>query len=152
MFSHGAHHARGEPVEPDAPEVTGRFLIPVTVDDLAANGLLEEAQFTRCAGSARSRPSPQGKTTSPDWPSPPTSESRPTSFTPAAAEIVALRSFVEDGGARLKQLLAQLRARGMETLRFPKVHPAEISKEWLQTLGFSPAGGHLLYAARARSA
>ena len=27
-------------------------------------------------------------------------------------EIVSLRSFVEDGGARLKQLLAQLRARG----------------------------------------
>jgi len=37
-------------------------------------------------------------------------------------------------------------------LRFPKVHPAEASKEWLQSLGFSPAGGHLLYAARARSA
>ena len=35
----------------------------------------------RCAGSARSRPSPQGRTTSPDSPSPPTSESRPTSFT-----------------------------------------------------------------------
>ena len=32
------------------------------------------------------------------------------------------------------------------------VHPAEISKEWVETLGFSPAGGHLLYAARARSA
>ena len=65
---------------------------------------------------------------------------------------MALRSFVEDGGARLKQLLAQLRARGIETLRFPKVHPAEISKEWLQALGFSPAGGHLLYAAQARPA
>ena len=67
-------------------------------------------------------------------------------------EIVSLRSFIGDGGARLKQLLSQLRARGMETFRFPKVHPAEISKEWLEILGFSPAGGHLLYAARARSA
>ena len=67
-------------------------------------------------------------------------------------EIVSLRSFIDDGGARLKQLLSQLRARGMETFRLPKVHPAEISKEWLETLGFSPAGGHLLYAARARSA
>ena len=52
----------------------------------------------------------------------------------------------------MKQLLSQLGARGMETFRFPKVHPAEISKEGLETLGFSPAGGHLLYAARARSA
>jgi hypothetical protein len=66
-------------------------------------------------------------------------------------EIVSLRSFVDDGGARLQQLLSQLGAQGMKTFRFPKVHPAEISKEWLETLGFSPAGGHLLYAGRARS-
>ena len=66
-------------------------------------------------------------------------------------EILSLRSFVEDGGARLTQLLSQLRARGMGTFRFPKVHPAEISKELLETLGFRPAGGHLLYAAKARS-
>ena len=67
-------------------------------------------------------------------------------------EIMSLRSFVEDGGARLTQLISQLRARGMGTLRFPKVHPAEISKELLETLGFSPTGGHVLYAARARPA
>ena len=63
---------------------------------------------------------------------------------------MSLRSFVEDGGARLKQLLSRLRARGTRTFRFPKVHPAEISKEFLETLGFRPAGGHLLYAAKAR--
>ena len=67
-------------------------------------------------------------------------------------EIVSLRSFIEDGGARLRQLLSQLRARGLGTFRFPKVHPAEISKELMETLGFRPAGEHLLYAARARSA
>jgi hypothetical protein len=63
-------------------------------------------------------------------------------------EIVSLRSFIEDGGARLRQLVSRL---GMGTFRFPKVHPAEISKEILETLGFRPAGGHLLYAAKARS-
>jgi hypothetical protein len=63
-------------------------------------------------------------------------------------EILSLRSFVDDGGARLTQLLSRL---GPGTFRFPKVHPAEISKEFLETLGFRPAGGHLLYAARARS-
>jgi len=54
----------------------------------------------------------------------------------------------------LKELLSRLRARGIETFRFPKVHPTEIPKEWVETLGFSPAGAHLLllYAARARSA
>ena len=65
-------------------------------------------------------------------------------------EIMALRSFIQDGGARLTQLLSQLRARGMGTFRFPKVHPAEISKEFLETLGFRPAGGHRLYAATLR--
>ena len=64
---------------------------------------------------------------------------------------MSLRSFIEDGGARLKQLLSRLRAGGMTTFRFPKVHPAEISKELLETLGFRPAGRHRLYAAKARS-
>ena len=66
-------------------------------------------------------------------------------------EIVSLRSFIEDGGALLKRLFSRLRASGMRTFRFPKVHPAEISEEFLETLGFRPAGGHRLYAARARS-
>ena len=66
-------------------------------------------------------------------------------------EILSMRSFIEDGGARLKQLLSQLGAQGNKTFRFPKVHPAEISKALLETLGFRPAGGHLLFAARARS-
>ena len=65
-------------------------------------------------------------------------------------ELLSLRSFVEDGGARLKQLVSRLRPNGMATLRFPKVHPAEISKACLETLGFRPAGGYRLYAARAR--
>ena len=69
--------------------------------------------------------------------------------TTRGAEILSLRSFVEDGGARLAQLLARLAGTG--TFRFPKVHPAEISTELLETLGFRPAGGHLLYAATARS-
>jgi hypothetical protein len=56
-------------------------------------------------------------------------------------EIVSLRSFIDDDGARLKQLLSRLRAQGMRTFRFPKVHPAEISKESLEMLGFRPAGG-----------
>jgi hypothetical protein len=65
------------------------------------------------------------------------------------AEILALRSFTEDGGVHLTQLLARL---GLVTLRFPKVHPAEIPTELLEMLGFRPAGAHLLFTARARSA
>jgi GNAT superfamily N-acetyltransferase len=151
----------GEPVEPDVPEVIGGFLIPVTVDDLAANGLLEEAPPSPSASAGQDRPvcwerSVETLTARKDdlGGLAIASDERIEAYIlyTQAAEIVALRSFVEDGGARLKQLLAQLRVRGMETVLFPKVHPAEMSKEALEALGFRPAGGHLLYAARARSA
>ncbi len=69
----------------------------------------------------------------------------------AEMEILSLRSFIEDGGARLALLLSQIRRPGMGTVRFPKVHPAEASKEALETLGFLPDGRHLRYAGRARS-
>ena len=69
----------------------------------------------------------------------------------AGAEIVSLRSFIEDGGARLTQLLSQLHTRGMEILRFSKVHPAEISQECLETIGFRPVGARVLYATKAKS-
>jgi len=140
------------------------FVIPVTVDDLAANGLLGEAP-----------PSPSASAGQVDrqvcWErSVETLTARKDEIAGLAVasderieayllyvkrgmeeEIVSLRSFIDDGGARLKQLLARLRARDTATVRFLKVHPAEISKEWMEALGFSPAGGHLLYAARARS-
>ena len=38
----------------------------------------------------------------------------------------------------------------MESIRFRKVQPAEVSKEQLESLGFHPASRHLLYAAKAR--
>ena len=141
------------------------FVIPVTIDDLAANGLLGEAPTSPSASAGQV-----------DWQvcwkrSVETLTARKDDIAGLAVasderieayvlyvtrdmeetEILSLRSFIDDGGARLKQLLAQLRARGMETFRFPKVHPAEISTEWLETLGFRAAGRHLLYAAKARS-
>lgn len=67
-------------------------------------------------------------------------------------EIVSLRSFVEDGGACLTKLLSQVLARGMRTFRFPKVHTAEISEEFLKTLAYRFGARHRLYAARAQSA
>ena len=60
----------------------------------------------------------------------------------SGAEILSLRSFVDDGAASLKQLLCRL---GAGSFRFPKVHPAEISSECLEGLGFRPAGGQLQY-------
>ena len=170
--------AQGEQVSQD---VRG-FVIPVTVDDLAANGLLEEAPPSPAASARQAQPrvcwersvetlmARKGEIAGLAI----ASDERIEAYVlyvndnhrdPGSgigdpgvvvgpeknAEIVSHRSFIEDGGTRLKQLLAQLRAQGMETFRFSKVHPAEISKEQLGTLGFRPAGAHLLFAATARA-
>jgi GNAT superfamily N-acetyltransferase len=133
----------------DGREGSGRFVIPATVDDLAANGLFEEAGPQACwersvetltarkddiAGLAIA------------------SDERIEACVLYAndGEIVWLRTFVEDDGARLKQLMTELRARGMRTLRFPKVHPAELSQDFLQSPGLFPAARYRLYATRAQ--
>jgi GNAT superfamily N-acetyltransferase len=136
------------------------FVIPVTVDDLAANGLLEEDYpevcWTRAVETLTARKGDiAGLAVASDERIEACvlyiKEAGPQASA-QTAEIVSLRTFIEDGGARLKHLLFQLRAQGMRTLRIQKVHPAEISKEFLETLGFRPAGRHLLYAATAQSA
>ena len=135
-------------------DAAGMFVFPVTIDDLAANALLDEDHPRVCwersvetliarkddiAGLAVA------------------SDERIEAYLlyvmrgDDQTEIISLRSFVEDGGARLTQLLSQLRAQGLGTFRFPKVHPAEISNALLESLGFRPAGGHLVYGATARS-
>jgi GNAT superfamily N-acetyltransferase len=140
----------------DASAAVEGLVIPVTVDDLAANDLLDEGDRQVCwersvetlmarkdeiAGFAVA------------------SDERIEAYLLYATDgtegtqILSLRSFVvDDGGARLKRLLSHLYARGAGRMWFPKVHPAEISKGWPETLGFSPAGGHRLYVASARSA
>jgi hypothetical protein len=147
--------ARGEfPPSPGTGGDGGRLLIPVTVDDLAANGLLGDAHpqvcWKRSVETLTARKDDiRGLAVA--------SDERIEACVlyvesgMGQAEIVTLRSFVDDGGVRVKQLLCRLRAQGMKTVRFPKVHPAEISTEWLEALGFSRAGGHVLFAARARS-
>ena len=132
------------------------FVIPVTVDDLAANGFLGDVHPQLCwQRSVETLTARKDDISGLAVASDERIEAYVLYVTCGAdpgTEVVSLRSFVDDGGARLKQLLAQLRARGMETFRLPKVHPAEISKVWLEALGFRSADGHRLYATRARSA
>ena len=128
----------------------GRFVIPVTVDDLAANDLLAEADphtcWERSVETLTARKDEiEGLAVA--------SDERIEAYVLylESGEILSLGSFVDDGGARLQQLLAHLAARNTPSFRFPKVHPAEISEELLERLGFLRAGGHRLYSARARS-
>jgi GNAT superfamily N-acetyltransferase len=129
----------------------GQFVIPMTVDDLAANGLLDAHPHVCWARSVETltarKDAVAGLAVA--------SDDRIEAYLlyvkhEAEAEILALRSCIEGGGARLNRLCSQLRAQGIGTLRFPKVHPDEISRECLQRLAFQPAGGHVVYAAPAR--
>ena len=132
-----------------APLRVEGFVIPVTVDDLAANALLGEDQqlcWERSVETLTARKDEiAGLAVA--------SDERIEAFVLHLndGEILSLRSLVEDDGARLRQLLSQLGTQGMTTLRLKKVHPAEFSIALMETLGLRPAGVHLLYAARARS-
>lgn len=136
---------------------TGRvegFVIPVTVDDLTANGLLGEDHPQVCwARSVETLTARKDDIAGLAV----ASDERIEAYLlfvdrgVEGTEVLSLRPFVDDGGARLTQLLSRLGVRGRGTVRFPKVQTAEISQEFLETLGFRPAGGHHLYAGRARS-
>jgi GNAT superfamily N-acetyltransferase len=123
----------------------GGFVIPVTIDDLAANGLLEadpRACWERSVETLTARKDGLAGVAVAS------AERIEAYLIYKDGEIVSLRSLVEDGGTRVKHLLARL---GGGTFRFQKVHPAEFSAECLQALGFRAAGGDRLYATRARS-
>jgi GNAT superfamily N-acetyltransferase len=125
-----------------------RFVIPVTVDDLAANGLLGDSPhvcWERSVETLTARKDElEGLAIA--------SDERIEACIlyvgrDAGAEILSLRSFVDDRGDRLTHLLSQFAG----TLTFAKVHPDEIASECLETLGFGPVGRHMLYAATARA-
>ena len=102
------------------------FVIPVTIDDLAANDLLGEAHpqvcWERSVETLTARKDDiAGLAVA--------SDERIEAYVlyvkggRDATEILSLRSFIEDGGARLRQLLSQLRARRHEDLPVPEGPP-----------------------------
>jgi RimJ/RimL family protein N-acetyltransferase len=136
------------------------FLIPVTVDDLVANGLLGPPSPGASAGQGQPQVcwerSVETLTARKDeiLGLAVASDERIEAYLlhTDAGEIVALRSCLDDEGARLRPLVAHLRGRGEGTFRLAKVHPAELSHALLEALGFRPAGTHVRYTTTARSA
>jgi hypothetical protein len=164
----------------------GAFIIPVTVDDLTANGLLGEDHPPACwersvetltarkdeiagfavasderieayvlyveIGKLGNQEISHALATASALEAPAVAGAMPdpqiTRF--PDFQILALRSLVDDEGARFERLLAHLRAAGTGTFRFAKVHPAEIAHELLRRVGFRPDGTHVLYGAAAR--
>ena len=123
----------------------GEFVIPVTVDDLAANGLLAEADSQVCwERSVETLTARKNEIAGLAV----ASDDRIGAYLlySASGEILALRS--SEGNAWLGQLVSRS---GPGPFRFPKVYPSEISKEFLERHGFRPADRHLLYVGTARS-
>jgi GNAT superfamily N-acetyltransferase len=132
--------------EQAAQDLEGRFLIPVTVDDLVANGLFADHLPTCWERSVETLMARKEEIAGYAV----ASEERIEACVLYIKDghVVFLRTFVDDRGARLSRLLSRV---GGAPLQFPKVHLAEISTELLETLGFRPAGSHRQYATTARS-
>lgn len=131
---------------------TGRagYVIPVTLDDLGANGLLGEANLrTTWERSIETLIARKDEITGLAI----ASEERIEAYVlyvKNERKILSVWSCVDDGGSRVGELLRCLGPAGPGAV-LPKVHPAELSAAQLHTLGFRPAGTHMLYAASAVS-
>jgi GNAT superfamily N-acetyltransferase len=131
-----------------------RFVIPVTVDDLAANDLLPADQplcWERSVETLVARKDEiRGLAVA--------SDERIEAYVlymkrdDSTAEIVSLRSSTEHDGAQLKELVARLSLEGHGTVTFPRVHSTEMPVELLDMLGFRPTSTYPVYVGRARSA
>jgi GNAT superfamily N-acetyltransferase len=135
---------------PQAGGIPGTFMIPVTVDDLAANGLLGASDVRCWERSVETLMARKDEIAGLAV----ASDERIEAFVLHLpdGEIVAINSLVEDAGARLQALLSRLPAGGPATWRLTRVHPAETAPELLESLGFRAASHYRLYATTARAA
>ena len=125
------------------PSTASRLLIPLTVDDLAANGLLENLPATCWERAVETLLARKNELTGLAVAS---DERIEAYILYIGDEMLSLRTLIDDGAASLKQLVSLLDF----VTQLRKVHPAEIPQESLETIGFRAAGMHRLYAARAR--
>ena len=151
---------------PDAgagpPAAPGTFDIPITPDDLAANGLAADdgrpGCWHRAAETLAARKGEVfGRAVASEerieawilYTKPPAAGPYPAE--PPGAEVLSLGTVVEDGAAGLRRLLAGVSAEGGGMVRFSRVHPAEAPAGLLEALRFRPAGAHVLYSGTARA-
>ena len=131
----------------DAEPIADRYVIPVTVDDLVANGLLGKGDpmvcWERSVETLTARKDDiAGLAVATD------EEIEAYILYIKDGDIVALRSLIADSGARLQQLLSRIPPR---TFQLPKVHPSELSQDSLEKLGFRAVGAHRFFAGKAQA-
>ena len=143
---------QAEDGEPRSAAQTEGLLIPVTVDDLAANDLLQGDAPVCWARSIETLTARKDEIAGIAV----ASDERLEAFMlyatreDGSAELLSLGSTVDDEGARARRLLAQLRQQGIGAMDYTRVHPAEIPRETLEALRFRAVGGHVLCARTSR--
>lgn len=127
-----------------APD-SDRLVIPMSVDDLSANGLLGGGYQTCWERSVETVIARREEITGLAV----VSDDRIEAYILYIEDqILALQSLVHDGESHLKHLLSRS---GLTMCHLPKAHPAEIPGSVLEAVGFRPTHRHRLFAATARS-
>jgi ribosomal protein S18 acetylase RimI-like enzyme len=127
-------------------EIAGRFVIPISVEDLAANGLLDakdaKGAWERSVETLAARKDEiAGLAVATD------EQIEAYILYVRGGEILRLGSLVDDDGARLKLLLSRL---GSGPVRFPKVHVAEMPEQLLKIARSQRTEVYHRYATTAR--
>src|SRR5262249_28103069 len=128
-----------------------RMVIPVTVDDLAANDLMGKGYPQTCWERSvetlwARKDDIEGLAVASDE-----QIEACILYTKDTGELLAVQALVERGEFHLTRLTSQLRSRGLKALRFPKVHRSEVSSDVLRALGFRSAATYRLCTTMARS-
>lgn len=129
----------------------GRMVIPVSIDDLAANGLLEGGPPTCWERSVETLTARKDEIEGLAVASEESIEAY-VLYVKGAGAIVALRSLVHDNGDRLRLLLSRVAGRGESAISLTKVHSAELGAGLPATLGFRGVRRHFSHRATARGA
>ena len=131
------------------------FVIPLTIDDAIANGVVGADAGVCWERSIETLTARKDETSGLAIASDERLEAyvlyrRPGAGAERPAEIVAMGASAGDDGGRVAELLTRLGAEGVSGFGFPKVHPGEASAAGLEALGFRPAGRYRVFAATAQ--
>jgi len=146
-----AEFARQERAPLGKAHDANRMVIPVTIDDLVANGLLGGPQPQVCW--ERSVDTLTARKAEIDGVAIAADERIEAYilYIKDTAELLAVQALVEGGDSHLTRLMSELRSRGLKAVQFAKVHPSEVSSPVLQALGFRSAARYRLCATMARA-
>jgi hypothetical protein len=127
------------------------LVVPVSVDDLAANGLLTATRPVAWARSVETLTARKDEIEGLALVSDEGIDAY-VLYLKDPPELIAVRTVVEDDGARLARLLSHFAARAPRQMQLRKVHPEELPPSLAEQLGFRAVARHILHATIAGTA